>query len=279
MKNLFIVFLLSFSAIVGHAGDLSPLDLSKMPKEFPGPGYTGKFESHLTYEIHGADEIERFKSAVKEVQAKMGIKLRAVFIELPTGEYVSQPMTTGYHVGSSAFVYDQVMEIATLLEATNFPLTRFKIEAMIGTTGVPLTDEASLAMPKGNYFEYHFKVLVKNENDHVLLKEIAKRNHSHLSRNVFETLTDGSRHFFVTLRSYKGGRQASLVLAKKLNRDITSSGLAIKGGAAEYSIIDTNTGLDRGWIPMNDEDAIPSLDESLNKQQLQTCRSQLTDKL
>jgi len=201
----------------------------------------GTFEAHVTVEALNPGEQERFRS----VCASLGVK--SVLIELPEGATRSQPMTSSYHRGSLQAVAGQVADIARSLRKQHFPVTRIKLEAVVGNTDVPETDEEAQTWPAGNYFEFHVKVSLPVDADLEPLRVLCRRHRAHLSSNAFQREGNQTQRF-VTLRVYGGGRLRASQQFEFLLTDLERAGYSLSNRLREYTIYDSNQDIDAGWI-------------------------------
>jgi len=130
------------------------------------------------------------------------------------------------------------------------------------------------AMTALQYFEFHVKVVIPESrvaDATPALKDVAGRHVAHLSKNAFKvyvsataagTPQDGddaaaaadarSLQYFLTLRKYKTGFRTCLDQLHALQADADET-LRRFGGRVttvqrEYSVFDSNTGLDAGWF-------------------------------
>jgi hypothetical protein len=203
---------------------------------------SGTFEAHVTVEAFDDAERERFRAVCRALEVK------SVLIELPQGTTRSQPMTSSYHRGRLAEVVQEVARIARTVRAEGFPVTRIKLEAVVGNTGVPETDEEARRQPAGNYFEFHVKVDLPPGADLERLLDLCQRHQAHLSSNAFRQEADGCTQRFVTQRVYGVGRARALTCFDALLADLESAGYVLSNRLREYTIYDSNIRVDAGWI-------------------------------
>ncbi len=98
------------------------------------PGH-GTFEAHVT--ITAGIELERFR----ETCTALGVK--CIWIELPRGATLSQPMTSSYHRGKLSEVICEVADLASVIRRAGFAVSRVKLEAVTTNEGVPASDTAA----------------------------------------------------------------------------------------------------------------------------------------
>lgn len=109
--------------------------------------------------------------------------------------------------------------LSQALVKQGFEIKRTKIEALMSSRGVPITDEEAKRLSGENYFEFHAKVKLPPEFDILQLQEIAKAHDAHLSRNPTSRHPGGFTRRFVNMRMYGIGRDTAL---KRLDACITS---------------------------------------------------------
>jgi hypothetical protein len=207
-----------------------------------GLASSGTFEAHVTVEAFDSAERERFRGVCAALEVK------SVLIELPEGTTRSQPMTSSYHHGDLAEVAQEVADIARTLRDEGFPITRIKLEAVVGNTGVPDTDEEARRFPAGNYFEFHVKVELPPGVDLQPLRALCRQHQAHLSSNAFKEDAGGRTQRFVTQRVYGVGRTRALACFDALLADLEAAGYPLSNRLREYTIYDSNIRVDAGWI-------------------------------
>ena len=207
----------------------------------------GTFESHITIAAD-ATCVNPFRTTC----ANLGVK--PVLIELSHGESASQPMTSAYHRGDLQTVAQEVATLATRLREAGFAVNRVKLEAVATNTGVPIHDDEAAQFAPDCYFEFHLKLLLAVETDLTPIQAICDRFAAKLSRNAFKQRADASIERFVTLRVYHAGRHTAYRELDRLSAALHDAGIRIANTVREYSLFDSNTALDAGWIDAPDED-------------------------
>jgi inosine/xanthosine triphosphate pyrophosphatase family protein len=207
-----------------------------------GRSFGGTFEAHVTVAAGGAADLDRFRAFCAEA----GVK--CIFIELSRGDEPFQPMTASYHHGDLRKAREEVQEIARALAARGFDVTRLKIEAVGANRDIPDGDEEARRLPF-NYFEYHVKATFPPGADLGPLREKCAAHGAHLSRNARKVRPDGASERFVTLRVPGLGRASAEARFSALLRDLGETGLSLSHRIREYTVYDSNLGLDRGWLP------------------------------
>lgn len=206
--------------------------------------YEGIFEIHVTVENVDVESQEKFRNLCGELSCK------AVMIELPSGQVPKQLMTASYHSGTLRTVIKDAFKLAQKIAHAGFKVTRVKVEAMISNKGVPESEEEALKLPKTNYFEFHYKVLV-NATQVELLTELCKNNAAKLSANAFKKLNNESEYRFVTVRMYATGRERAKARFDKVMDVLKENGFQIASSMREYAVYDSNVHLDSGWISLS----------------------------
>eukprot|EP00004_Rigifila_ramosa_P008766 TRINITY_DN2010_c0_g1_i2.p2 TRINITY_DN2010_c0_g1~~TRINITY_DN2010_c0_g1_i2.p2 ORF type:complete len:224 (+),score=53.25 TRINITY_DN2010_c0_g1_i2:26-673(+) len=207
---------------------------------------SGLFEIHIT--THRANDVEAFRAACA------ALALKPVLIQLPAGEHATQLMTSSYVSGSLDKAAAQARQQADALQAAGFPASRVKVEAMISNAGVPDTAadaQASIAESAGRYFEFHLKIAMR-PGDYDAVNAVCHEHGARLARNAFKQHTDTEVVFISTLRvGSLSGRQAALAALEALRKALTEAGSGkweVLSAEREYVVMDSNIGLDRGWI-------------------------------
>lgn len=90
----------------------------------------GTFESHITVNASGDPDQRRFRDLCREI----GVK--AVLIELPTGQTPRQLMTSAYHRGDLQQATEDVAAMARKLRGGGFTVTRVKLEVIAANEGI-----------------------------------------------------------------------------------------------------------------------------------------------
>lgn len=204
----------------------------------------GTFEAHLTVALgEGSPGLPAFQS----VCAELGVK--CISIALPEGDTPNQPMTGSFHRGELLDVQDEVVELARALVRKGFSVTRTKIEAHGRLTWTPETDEEARRGPSTSYFEFHMKLALPEATELALVARRFKELGAHLSRNAHKAAgPDGLAEHFVTIRAHRVGRITAEARFATVCQEIERAGYVVRNRIREYTVFDTNVGLDRGWI-------------------------------
>jgi hypothetical protein len=201
----------------------------------------GPYEAHVTIATRSEADLRRFRAFCEAAAVK------CIFIELGRGAVPFQPMTASYHQGPRRRVLEEVRELARALAAEGFEVTRLKLEALGANRDIPEEDEVARAQP-ANYFEFHVKVTFPAEATGLEgVRALCERHGAHLSRNARKVRADGAAERFVTLRVPGLGRPNAEARFTALLRDLKETGLSLSYPLREYTVYDSNHGLDRGW--------------------------------
>ena len=201
------------------------------------------FEAHVTVALAGAADLAAFRDSC----AALGVK--CIVIELPEGDTPVQPMTASFHRGELLAVQEEVVAIARALVKKGFAVTRTKIEAHGRLLGAPETDADAAQAPTTSYFEFHAKLALPETADLATLAALCKAHGAHLSRNAHKLVgADGLSERFVTLRAHAVGRINAEAGFVALCAAIAAAGHLVRNRIREYTVFDTNVGLDRGWL-------------------------------
>jgi inosine/xanthosine triphosphate pyrophosphatase family protein len=203
-----------------------------------GRRYGGVFEAHVTVRTEDPAELERFATWVGALGAK------AIFIALPEGATLFQPMTGSYHHGELPEVQAEVFALARRLTDAGFEVTRVKIEATGSNRDVPRTDEEARA--RYGYFEVHLKVSLPPGADVEALRAQVAPHEGRLSRNARRIDGDVVTRF-VTLRIYGRGLDEARRRHVALHHALVEAGYRVADALLEYTVYDSDVGLDAGW--------------------------------
>jgi hypothetical protein len=123
------------------------------------------------------------------------------------------------------------------MEKNNIPIIRTKIEAMAHNEGVPniCTDN--------HYFEFHFKVMIKNTTEWNRLVELLTPFGAHLFYNPYnKSLTP-----IVTIRRYTSLTDLDNVY-ETVKSLLEENEFVSEDPEKEYSVYDSNVYLDQNWL-------------------------------
>lgn len=207
-----------------------------------GHSIEGIFEVHITVMNESLEKQEYFKKLCSEHGCK------ALMIELPSGKYSTQLMTSSYHRGHLKDVQIQAYELSQVFLKAGFVISRTKIEALISNSGVPQTKEEASTLSSENYFEFHIKIALPHHDNLMILNQICKATDAHLSKNSFKKIDEQASERFVTQRMYNIGKIEALERFNKCLEALKQSGYSILSTQREYAVYDSNIYIDKGWI-------------------------------
>jgi hypothetical protein len=156
-------------------------------------------------------------------------------------------MTASVHRGELPEVQREVHAIARALVADGFEVVRTKIEALPHNADIPAGDDDAAGAP-ANYFEYHLKLIVPEGADLAAIAAACEPHTARLSRNAHKRRDDGSEERFVTLR-VRAGKQTSDARFAALEAAVEHvPGVRVVKRITEYTVYDSDLGVDRGWL-------------------------------
>ena len=200
----------------------------------------GIFEIHITIQCDGDSDMSLFLERCRLHN------INPIIIELSNGDYVKQVMTSSFIVGQYK---DEIMEktkatVRKLFENTVLydKIVRVKVESLARNPGVPLDSNDEV----DKYFEFHYKIVIKDAEDYDKVRNMIKPFGGRLSRNAFKNL-ETNKHYFITKRVHNGGQIRALAEYKELNDVLCAGGYAPIKSEAEFVVFDSNYNLDSGW--------------------------------
>ena len=163
-------------------------------------------------------------------------------------------MTSSYHCGTYPSIVKAIEE-EVYKQFQGFPIIRVKIESLASNEGVPETDidKRLFWNKKTNYFEFHFKVLVKKnikDQDLAELQKIcrlSRRFHLHLSRNAFKQVDENNSHYMITMRLFDVGRKNAFDNSDLVVEYLTKRKFPPLKVVREFVVYDTNIEIDDRW--------------------------------
>lgn len=226
--------------------------LSSLSSLSDAGGFSGTFELHLT--VAPLDPVAQ--GSFVSLCDQLGVK--PVLIHAPGARMALQPMTFSYLEGDIRRVAEETRGLLERLSSGGFPALRCKLEATLGARGVPETDLDAAAHP-GRYFEFHGKVVLGADPEVEALRLRCLALGAHLSSNAFRTRPDALQERFVTLRAHRVGRATALARFRALLGALRSGGYPAGHLLHEYSVLDTNSLLDHGWLALPSRRLTPPL--------------------
>ena len=188
------------------------------------------FQFHITTCVLSETQKIRYQEICKQYAVK------PVFIILPKGQYIQQPMFTALIYGKYFDeAYQKSQYITDAFEKAGFPAKRVKAEVFAENADLASIPDDSCFKP---YFEWHCKVEADNLD---LIKNLSRKFEGHVSENTLETGTK-----FITIREY-GCKELFYSKASQLSQALKQNNIPIIKEKFEYCIYDSRLELDQGW--------------------------------
>jgi hypothetical protein len=160
-------------------------------------------------------------------------------LNLPRGN-TRQPMFSKIiHVSHLEEAIAKAFGYSSRLNEQGFRITRIKMEV---PSAYAERCQAYPGTAGDNYFEWHGKIVLDRMEQ---LLEVCAAHHAHLSRN---SLKDEPTIRFITLREY-GAKALFQQRVDTLAMALQQGDWPILKQQSEYCLYDTNTSLDKGWLP------------------------------
>lgn len=249
---VFRAFTVSFS-VLNFIVDKSAEAKSKLDALVETSNVKGTFEAHITFDCtYNTEEyIELLKKACENSKYKI------IFINLNTDQKegkLQQLMTSSYHCGEYPSIVKQIEEEA-YQHFKDFNIVRIKIESLASNTGVPQGDTEKRLFwdSETTYFEFHYKVLVKNGEAEDRLKELqgvckrAQPYHLHLSHNAFQQVDERNFHYLITMRLFDVGRTSAFATNETIVQYLTEQHFTPLKVVREFVVYDSYIELDKNW--------------------------------
>jgi hypothetical protein len=240
-------------SVLNFIRDKSTEYKSKLDALVPTNIVKGTFEAHITFDCaHNTEKyIENLKKTCENTKYKI------IFINLNTRQQddkLQQLMTSSYHCGEYPSIVEQIKEEA-YKHFKDFNIVRIKIESLASNEGVPLTDIDKRIFwdDESNYFEFHYKILVKNggKKDNLQeLQDICQRyyqNKLHLSHNAFQQVDEKNFHYMITMRLFNNGRDSAFETNESIVQYLTANKFPPLKVVREFIVHDSHIELDNGW--------------------------------
>lgn len=226
---------------------------SRLDELVPTKNVKGVFEAHVTFECsHRTEEvIERLNKTCENSKFKL------IFIELNTktkGGQNHQLMTSSHHCGEYPTIIKQI-EDEVNEKFRDFNIIRIKIESLASNEGIPETklDKILFWEKETNYFEFHYKILIKTNGSDDPLKAVQRicKNfygaHLHLSRNAFKKLDNDELHYMITVRLFDVGRQEAFQTNERIVAHLTNWKYPPLKVVREFVVYDSHIEIDQNW--------------------------------
>ena len=198
------------------------------------------FEVHLiTYPEYQTELFGYITNLDFDLNHNMLIRPRPTCATALYGDYPVQPMLTFCITGDTYDVMDYVSKIKVDIESTGIPIIRTKVKAMANND---ISNKNELCKD-GHYYESHFKVNIASTNDWNKLVILCLPFGAHLFYNPYnKTMTP-----IVTIRRYTTLNDLEVDL-NKLRDTVESNGFQVHSVEKEYSVFDSDVGLDKNWL-------------------------------
>jgi hypothetical protein len=208
--------------------------------------FEGEFETHITVRAEGSSQLDGLRgwAALR--------RLKFHHIVLDRGLTPSQPMVSRRGLGGLSGEMAEAADLARRLASDGFAVTRVKIEAAPGNRDVPDSDVEAIDRHPGRYFEHHVKLGLEPDADLAALAELARGHAAHLSRNALRVRADGRQERFVTHRCYSVGRPTAHDRLGALVAALEAAGYPILNVEEEFVVLDSDPGVDAGWLDPGD---------------------------
>lgn len=155
------------------------------------------------------------------------------------GDYPVQPMLTFCIMGEAGEVMAHVDKIRLSMESFGIPIIRTKVEALAHNDRFDKREECK----DGHYYEFHFKVPIVSTSDWNKLVELCLPFGAHLFYNPYnKTMTP-----IVTIRRYTTLNNLEDDF-DRLKQALTDNGFEINSVEREFSVYDSDVGLDKNWL-------------------------------
>ncbi len=223
---------------------------SKLDSLVPTNIVKGTFEAHITFDCTNDTEnyIERLKKSCENSKYKI------IFINLNSNrkeDKLQQLMTSSYHCGEYPLIVKQIEEEAYRY-FQDFNIVRIKIESLASNIGVPETDMDKQLFwnPTSTYFEFHYKVLIKNKNELTELQSICQSCYPyslHLSHNAFQKVDEENFYYMITMRLFNVGREHAFEQNEEVVKYLTEKKFPPIKVVREFVVYDSHIELDQGW--------------------------------
>lgn len=188
------------------------------------------YEVHITVETN---DIEKFKADCEE----LGVKPIVIELQHSKGAY-QQVMTSSKYTGDN---HESIVKLlrASLHLGFGYDIVRMKVE--YHPDFVP--DKTKIL-----YYESHLRVLIKNEEEELILDQCCKKCSFHKSRNVFKKLENGDKYIMATFRIRDVPKREFYNLLSPFSYLLNLSNIKCDKVEVEACVLDTNEELDKEWL-------------------------------
>ncbi|KAJ3317327.1 hypothetical protein HDV06_001703 [Boothiomyces sp. JEL0866] len=193
----------------------------------------------MLYEIHiTIESIPNYREILRRIQNQFALKLTA--IELDSGVNPTQVMYSKFQS------FDDISGVHSHAQQINEEITELGVNVLRTKLECLASNGPSIAQ-KEKYFEFHWKLLLKDAEKIKLKKDLSESkliDRLHLSRNAFKKVDDGEQ-LYLTLRNYDGGYNEAIQEFDSVTKLLEL--YTILKYEREYVVYDSNFHLDSGW--------------------------------
>lgn len=202
----------------------------------------GIFEVHITVKCDTNDEMNFFLECCNKNNVK------PIIIQLSNGENAQQVMTSSFITGlyKDEILYKTKALVNKLFANTVLQnkIVRVKIESLARNNGVPVLDNDE----EDKYFEFHYKIVIKSDDEYNFIKKFVKDYDARISSNAFKHNQENNvKHYFITKRVHSSGQEYAMKQHFLLNEALSNNGFTPLKSEAEFVVFDSNYNLDNGW--------------------------------
>jgi hypothetical protein len=204
---------------------------------------TGVFEIHL---IVRPEDIAPLYSFINEHKHdRKYINMRPTCAQTFYGDYKCQPMLTMFFAGTDKSSVAEAQNLLLQMEAKKMKVMRVKVESMANNPGVPVSCSGK------HYYEFHFKIFNKHKKETTektwkTIEQACVKHGVHLFFNPF-TARQEQMVPVGTLRKYNTTYKQATIDLDKLFVDLGTN-VELESLEYEYSVLDSNVHLDKGWM-------------------------------
>ena len=236
------------SSVLEFVGNESSKLKAQIDALVPTDIVRGTFEAHVTF-----DCTARRDEVIEQLKARCeNSKFKLIFIQLDTSQQEEkgyQLMTSSYHTGEYPSILTKI-EDEVNEHFKDFNIIRIKIESLASNEGVPETSfHKKLFWDRhSTYFEFHYKVLVKNNIDE-LRRAVRQVTFFalHVSRNAFKTIDKDQAHFMITMRDFRHGRHQAFKQNEEVIEYLKMTKFPPLKVVREFVVYDSYVTLDFEW--------------------------------
>ncbi len=199
------------------------------------------FETHITVAASDPDTLTAVASYIASRQMKW------TQIVLDAGDSPNQPMITFWGQSNLNDQLARACELTHDLKRLGCSVVRTKVEAPIESAVSDCPTDQEEVTPTERYFEHHVKLLLEPGTDIDVLSGLSCRFGARLSRNARRQRSDGRLERFATLRN-RTSKSESLSALQDLLNALEDADFTVLEVESEHVLVDTNYGIDAGWI-------------------------------